>query len=123
MNSDLALLVGRTVDAVTFVADYSQLQFTLPAGVDRVNLYVWPDVMVSGVMRRLGDEGYRDAYCSLIGRAVTAVVEDEVSGLAIEFESDRIGVSLQVGRDFGWEIATFGGSVWRPDTFPFARSS
>lgn len=74
-------LVGEELEAVTFVRDHVQLQFLRHL----LKCLTWPLVDAVGQPLAFGDRGYRDALCGLIDHRVTAVRDDDESGLVLEF--------------------------------------
>ncbi|MDO7882562.1 hypothetical protein [Antiquaquibacter soli] len=124
MTSVLDVLVGETLDAVVFVADYSQVQFTIDSRPERVNFGAWPEVAQTDRIYRFGEPGYRDAYCELIGRKVTGVVEWQTRGLGIEFDDRSLIITIAAGLAIGpYEIADFRTWIWRSDLPPFGGTS
>ena len=82
-------LVGAEVESIVFVRDYLQITFYLPRSSPRLSCYAWPAVLTSGSRARsLGDAGYRDDLCSLIGRWVTGSSASSATGLTLDFDAD-----------------------------------
>lgn len=63
MSAVFSTIVGATLEAVTFVADYVQLRF------DRAQLtaYTLPQVERADRFWSSGDDGWRDSICARIG--------------------------------------------------------
>ncbi|MCP2342142.1 hypothetical protein [Actinomadura rupiterrae] len=121
-DSLLVALVGHELGSVIFVRDYLQLDFDGP----RLTLLVWPRVTVDAQARGLGDHGYRDSLCSLIGHPVRAVEEGSDTGIAVRFESGSIVANPEPDELESCEIAMLSGfsdrtgsMVWRHGEFPF----
>lgn len=117
-DSLLSGLVGLELSSVVFVADYLQLDFGGPC----LSVYVWPQVVSANHIRGLGDPGYRDALCDLIGRRVTHAGEPQ-AGLMIAFDGGRLVIAPTPDEVTGAEIAMLRGlaewMVWRPGETPF----
>ncbi|MET8428952.1 hypothetical protein [Nocardia sp. NPDC004860] len=77
-DSLLARLVGLELASVVFVRDYLQLDFDGP----RLSCYVWPIIDADGTTRSLGDAGYRDTLCALIGQTVVSIDEALAPGFS-----------------------------------------
>ncbi len=121
-DSLLLILVGEELASVIFVRDYLQLDFDGP----RLSLFVWPQVAVDAEVRRMGDRGYRDALCTLIGHTVLSVAERTDAGLVIDFGLGSVVTNPEPAELSGPEIAMLRGlgdrapwMVWRPGESPF----
>ncbi|WP_199486538.1 hypothetical protein [Actinomadura logoneensis] len=121
-DSLLLALIGQEMTSVIFVRDYLQLDFDGP----RLSLFVWPQVTTDAQARQIGDPGYRDSLCSLIGHPVRAIDENPGTGLALHFDSGSIVANPDPSQLEGPEIAMLNGiagstgwMVWRPGEFPF----
>ena len=88
-------LVGDELAGVTFVMDYLQLQFQ--GGV--ATLYVWPEVHRTGGVLVVGDTGYRDGLCGLIGDRVTAAGIFLDDGAVIAFKGGELVIPPAAIRD------------------------
>jgi hypothetical protein len=122
VNSLLLRLVGEESSSVVFVRDYVQLDFDGP----RLSLFVWPQVAAGAEVRRMGDPGYRDALCALIGHAVVSVAERTAVGLVVDFGVGSVVIRPEPEELVGPEIAMLTGftervdwQVWRPGERPF----
>ncbi|MFE3448741.1 hypothetical protein ACFXJ8_07370 [Nonomuraea sp. NPDC059194] len=121
-DSLLPALVGEEMSSVIFVRDYVQLDFDGP----RLSLFVWPRVITDSTVWSMGDPGYRDALCALIGHTVLAATEDAGAGLVVDFGCGAVLVKPEPSHLEGPEIAMLGGftgradwMVWRPGEPPF----
>lgn len=121
-DSHLQALVGAELSSVVFVRDYLQLDFDGP----RLTLYVWPQVVIGDEVRRLGDLGYRDALCALIGQVVRSAADSTDTGLLVILETGSVVTKPEPAELSGPEIATLSGftdsaawMVWRPGERPF----
>jgi hypothetical protein len=119
----LSDLVGEYVSSVTFVMDYLQIGFN----GHNLSLYVWPIVEDTRGRLTEGDEGYRNAVCSLIGKRVKAADEYLDAGIVVDFEEGhRLQVPLRVSGEFDLpEIAMYQGTkgiwnVWQVGAKPYA---
>jgi len=82
-------LVGAEVESIVFVRDYLQVTLYLPESSPRLTCYAWPAVTPPGsAARSLGDAGYRDALCALIGRRVAGASAGSKTGLILHFDAD-----------------------------------
>jgi len=127
-RSNLPRLPGAEVESVVFVRDYLQLTLYLPESSPILTCFGWPIVEAGdGVSRSLGDSGYRDALCALIGRLVVACEERAETGVKIEFEGDwSLALRPAWSELDGAEIAMLqmndeehAWDVWRPGEPPF----
>ncbi|MBG0825956.1 hypothetical protein HS048_35380 [Planomonospora sp. ID91781] len=121
-DSLLSALIGQELGSVVFVRDYVQLDFDGP----RFTLFVWPQVSLDSAVRVMGDPGYRDALCALIGHTVLATTENPEAGLVVDFGRGSVTVKPQPAHLEGPEIAMLSGftdredwMVWRPQEYPF----
>lgn len=116
-------VVGEVLSSVVVVADYVELDFNGP----RLSLFVWPTITIDGERpRQLGDPGYRDSLCSLIGHVVVATEESPSAGLRVDFAHGSVATRPQPTELRGPEIAMLRGfsdrpdwMVWRPGEGPF----
>ncbi|MEV6860639.1 hypothetical protein AB0M44_06515 [Streptosporangium subroseum] len=115
-------LVGEEMSSVIFVRDYVQLDFNGP----RLSLFSWPQIAVDSEVRLMGDPGYRDALCSLIGHTVLTVTEGADTGLVIGFGPGSVVINPEPSQLEGPEIALLDGFIdradwmaWRPGEYPF----
>ncbi|WP_024877109.1 hypothetical protein [Saccharomonospora piscinae] len=118
-------LDGETLSAVVFVMDYLQLDFN----GSRFTCYVWPVVLTGSSPWHIGDSGYRDALCGLIGDTVESTEENSHAGLVIRFRRGAVAIDPAPEELVGPEIAQLHihdpahgdteWKVWRPgeDTF------
>ncbi len=83
-DSLLDALVGSELGSVVFVRDYVQLEL----GAGRLTLFVWPSVVVDATTTRLGDPGYRDLLCDLIGHPVRSTTESRETGEGVFADPD-----------------------------------
>jgi hypothetical protein len=127
-GSALAALDGCKVESVVFVGDYMQITLWEPQASPRMTFNVWPRILTFDETRALGDSGYRDALCSLIGRTVTGVAESESDGLILRFDSDELVVNPEPHEVNGPEIALLQmndeentWAVWRPGEWPVRK--
>jgi hypothetical protein len=121
-DSLLHALIGEDLASVVFVRDYLQLDFDGP----RLSLYVWPQVTFGSTIRVMGDPGYRDALCDLIGHPVVQARESAATGLVLYFDAGAVTIKPTLTEVVGPEIAMLGGftdrvdwMVWRPGEAPF----
>ena len=95
-DSVVAGVVGEYLSAVTFVMDYLQIDFS----GHTFNLYRWPTVSIAGRAMHRQSPGYRDALCSLIGKALLLVDEYLDAGLVFDFQDEcSLELSLKAGED------------------------
>jgi hypothetical protein len=128
-DSLLAELVHDPLRAVTFnqegvILDFGDAWFTV---------HVWPTVRVGDATYGLGDRGYRDALCALIGHEVTAVAESPQEGLTLGFGLGSITTNPEPTDLSGPEVAQLAIydpmnqirqlAVWRAGEAPFAGSA
>lgn len=124
----LAELRPTELAQVWFVRSYLQLIFE----GDRhwsLQCLIWPTLTRGEARLDYGDEGYRDALCSLIGSDVDFTEEAVGAGLVIWFESgSSLSINPGLHELIGPEIAImtrhdrsgeFG--VWRPGEGPFSN--
>ncbi|MER7005789.1 hypothetical protein ABT297_22480 [Dactylosporangium sp. NPDC000555] len=111
IDSLLRALIGEDLAEVIFVRDYVQLGFDGP----RLSLFVWPRVTLGSTVREIGESGYRDALCDLIGHFVVDVEESSASGLVLNFDIGSVTVKPTPPELIGPEIAMLSGFVDRPD--------
>jgi hypothetical protein len=80
-DEDLKRLQAADLAQVCFVRDY--LVFTFESDVTswQLSCLVWPRVTVEGAARNYGDDGYRDALCSLIGRVIVEAHQAPSEGI------------------------------------------
>lgn len=112
-GGSLDSVVGEQLSSVTFVQNYVQLDFD----GRRLTINEWPSVETGGEIVRFGEDGYRDALCSLIAKLVASVhVGDEaiilsfvggesirVDLLASRFpEGDRVIFHNHVNEGWSW---------------------
>ncbi|GIH89928.1 hypothetical protein ACFFMN_11990 [Planobispora siamensis] len=121
-DSLLSALIGQELGSVVFVRDYLQLDFDGP----RLTLFVWPQVSVDSTVHSMGDPGYRDTLCALIGHTVLTTAESPDAGLVVGFGRGSVTLKPEPSHLEGLEIAMLGGftdredwMVWRPDEYPF----
>ncbi|WP_433358752.1 hypothetical protein [Streptosporangium sp. CA-115845] len=122
-DSLLHALIGEETSSVTFVRDYVQLDFDGP----QLSLFTWPRVSVGSTNGSMGEPGYRDMLCDLIGRPVLAVAEGTETGLVLDFGHGSVVIKLDPSEVAdGPEIALLMGftdrpgfAVWRPGEYPF----
>jgi hypothetical protein len=93
-------LAKDDLEAVTFVADYFQLQFH--EGI--TNVYVWPTIHTPGRAYDVADPGYRDLLTSLIGATVEAADLWLDDGLVIDFKTAELAISPERMKAAPWEI-------------------
>lgn len=74
----------------------------------------------------MGDPGYRDALCEMIGHSVLSVAESTDAGLVVDFGLGSIVTKPEPTELSGPEIAMLRGftdradwMVWRPGESPF----
>ncbi|SNS74062.1 hypothetical protein SAMN05216276_10159 [Streptosporangium subroseum] len=121
-DSLLSALIGEEMSSVIFIRDYVQLDFDGP----KLSLFSWPQIAVDSTVRLMGDPGYRDTLCALIGHAVLAATEDTDTGLVVDFGLGSVVVKPEPSQVEGPEIALLMGftdradwMVWRPGEYPF----
>ena len=100
-DSILAHLIGEELGSVVFVRDYLQLDFDGP----RLNSYVWPRLVGVGVERVMGQAGYRDALCALIGSEVTGYRDDRDAGLVLNIGETALVIEPPEPGLRGFEMA------------------
>jgi hypothetical protein len=71
LSGVLIALIGQQLSSVTFVQDYRRLDFD----GKRLTINAWPRLILEEREFRIGDTGYRDAVCSLIGNKVLSTQE------------------------------------------------
>jgi hypothetical protein len=87
----LDILVGEKLSAVTFVMDYSQVDFD----GNRFTFYIWPVATIERREYKFKDQLYRDKLCSLITRVVVKASFVDNEELTILFDnSDKLSLSL-----------------------------
>lgn len=91
MVSELSVLVGMELSAVSFVRDYVELHFDGPVLRALSN----PIVEIHGVSVQFPNQDSRDMLCLLIGREVAAVRETWDS-LEVAFGADAVRIPLDV---------------------------
>ena len=105
-NTDfLDILVGEKLSSVTFVMDYSQVDFD----GNRFTFYIWPVVTVDKVEYKFGDQYYRDKLCSLITKVVTQASYVDNQEMNILFgDNAKLNLPLdQLNPNIVAEIAVF----------------
>ena len=100
-DSLLAYLVGEELGSVVFVPDYRQLDFDGP----RRNCYVWARLVGAGGDHAMGQAGYRDAPCALIGSEVTGYRDDGDAGVVLTIDGTVLAVEPPEPGLRGFEIA------------------
>lgn len=88
-------IVGATLEAVTFVTDYVQLQFD---GA-QLTAYTLPQVELAGGRWTSEDPGWRDSLCARIGVAVRSVSWSD-QGLKIHFQDEAAITVSQRDEDY-----------------------
>ena len=100
-------LDGETLDSVTFVADYWQLQF----GNSGISALTRVEVRVSGTTVRNGDDQFRNRLCEQIGKAVERFELTASVACVITFEDgSAIWISLDPSDYVGPEGLTISGA-------------
>lgn len=115
---------GSDLNAVTFVMDYSQLQFSSA----RLDIFVWPKISVNDQLLTIESPTYEKELHNLIGQVVTSVVElnESFQGFQIHFGPGQtliinpsydeiVGPEIMLCRsteDHQW-------MVWSDETRPF----
>lgn len=94
-------LLGWELSTVAFVRDYVELHFDGPVW----RCFSWPRLDAERGSLAIGDAGYRDGLCALIGHEVTGAKESE-SALTLDFGSARLTVS-RYDETCGWAVAEF----------------
>jgi len=87
----LLKMIGKPLEAVTFVMNYLQLQIRADP---HFKLYTWPILYKNGDSATEKEPCYRDWICSFIGKPITYVDEHLDAGLVLEFEEGSIEVPL-----------------------------
>ena len=82
----LAHVIGEYLSDVSFVMDYLQFPLCGP----RFNFYNWPVVILAVQQLEMGQVGYRDALCALIGKTVQSLDVFLDSGLTFVFQGGEI---------------------------------
>ena len=118
----LADVVGEYLSDVTFVMDYLQMRFCGPS----FSFYNWPVVILPARSFEVGEIGYRDALCGLIGKAVQSLEVFLDTGLTFKFEGgETVTVSLRAPAGSGLpEVAEYSngstsGIIWTSGEEPF----
>jgi hypothetical protein len=91
-GSNIRLIVGEQLSAITFVMDYLQFQFE-----DKVlTAYNSPTLLHGESATKMGELGWRDAFCGLIAKIVSSVdFDDTEESLMISFaDRSRLVISL-----------------------------
>lgn len=92
IQSPLTEVIGNYLSSVTFVMDYLQMSFCGPG----FSFYNWPTVILPKQQSKVGDEGYRDALCALVGKTVQSLDVFLDTGLHFVFrEGETITASLR----------------------------
>ena len=87
-----------------FVQDYVQLHFDGPI----LTAFVWPVVSMGGKTTHVGEPGYKDALCDLIGRNVHVVQVVDGVEVLVEFgDWGRFSISLKPEDSVGPEAGYF----------------
>lgn len=87
-----SLLVGKELDYITILRGYVQFNFDKPF----INAYQMPRICISGQELGIGDAGYYDRLCGMIGSRVVSVHEVPGISLALNFTGDMsIRISLR----------------------------
>ena len=90
VSATFSVLVGATLEAVTFVMDYVQLQFHSA----KLSAYTLPKVELAGRCWTIQDDGWRDSLCARIGVIVrSASCSDRRIQIGCE-DGATIGISL-----------------------------
>ena len=93
MSAAFGVLVGATLEAVTFGMDYVQLQFHAA----QLSAYTLPKVELAGRCWTVQDDGWREALCARIGVVVrNASRSDQRFQIGFE-DGASIGISLMSG--------------------------
>jgi hypothetical protein len=117
-RSLLHRLRGTTLFMVTFVRDHLELTFEEfgdnghVTDNPRLDCFVWPSIRFGPDESILGLPGYRDALCDCIGASVTAVRDDEGSGICLESPDRSLVIRPSRAEMTGPDIVT----LWFPDT-------
>jgi hypothetical protein len=117
-RSLLHRLHGTTLFMVTFVRDHLELTFEEFGDnghvIDnpRLDCFVWPRIHIGPDESIFGLPGYRDALCECIGASVTAVRDDEGSGMCLEFLDRSLVIRPTRAEMTGPDIVV----LWFPDT-------
>jgi hypothetical protein len=131
-ESLLHRLTGAQLISVTFIHDFLELTFEEIAKdgqlIDspRLDCLVWPKIVIAAHERPFGVAGYRDALCECIDASVTAVRDDVISGIQLQFPDRSLVIRPTIDEVPGPEIAllrfsdTIGIQVWRPGEGTFA---
>lgn len=83
-QEELVAIEGEQLSAVTFVQDYLQLHFDGPM-ITAITL----PVVISGEARSgIGDIGYRDRLCALIGKKVVSAYVRHNERMQIDFDEN-----------------------------------
>jgi hypothetical protein len=127
-ESLLINLVGAEVESIVFIRDYLQVTLYLPESSPRLTYYVWPAVTTPGIAAgSVGNPGYRDELCALIGRLVVGASVGSKTGLTLHFDADASLTIRPAWSELrGPEIAMLQMNdalqrweVWRPGEPPF----
>src|SRR5688500_18881765 len=89
-SADLDVLINAKLNAIVFVIDYLQIQFT----VGTATFARFPDVISSGANYGFGERDYRNALCEFIGATVSAVEWTENESFRLHFPVGEIRTSL-----------------------------
>lgn len=89
-SSEFDVLLNASVNAVTFVMDYLQIQFD----VGTATFHEFPVVSTSTEDFQFGDLNYRNALCEFIGERVASVSYKSEELLCLGFQKGEISVSL-----------------------------
>jgi hypothetical protein len=115
-------VVGEYLSDVTFVMDYLQLRFCGPS----FNLYSWPVVVLNDRRLEIGQLGYRDALCALIGKTVQLIDVYLDTGLTFKFQTGEIvtvSLRLPTGSKLPevaeYSSGTHSGFIWVSGEEPF----
>ena len=104
-------LADQSLSSVGFVMDYSQFDFNGSV----LTTFLYPEWIRGGEKLGVGDSGYRDALCGLIGATVSHVVETADCLVLTFTNGEELTVSLRADEAPGPENATFisaTGLIW-----------
>ena len=85
-NSHLNILTNKVLTSITFIWDYLQLSFDETG----LTLYNYPNILRAREVFSLKIPGYRDLFCSLIGKKVVKVEEVPKKFIRVYFDADIV---------------------------------
>lgn len=85
MENIFKSILGEQLSSVEFVQDYLQLHFD----ENTLTLYNWPYLHIDSKNYKIGNLGYRDKLCEIIGHRISDVLLIENKDLNLFFEGGQ----------------------------------